>query len=38
MKTPFNSPYNVFRREQQPLQLSGLSNKDREKCLSELVP
>jgi hypothetical protein len=37
-KTLFNSPYNVFRREQQPLQLPSLSNKDREKCLSELVP
>ena len=35
-KINFNSPYNVFRREQQPLLLPGLSMKDREKQLGKL--
>ena len=35
---PCISPYNLFRREQQPLQPSGLSKQDREKRLGELPP
>ena len=37
-KKTFNSPYNIFRREQQPLQPPGLSKQDREKQLGELPP
>ena len=34
----FSSPYDLFRREQQPLQPPGLSIRDREKRLGELPP
>ena len=35
---PFKSPYDLFRREQQPLQPPGLSRQDREKRFGELPP